>query len=104
MRRTSGGWVGVPRSRPAYTEAQSRHGASPMIAETVVDTTALLSDLLASLGLKEPPPGEVTITGHDPIWGTKYPIGEAAAVLLAAIGVAVNDLWELRTGRRQQIH
>jgi crotonobetainyl-CoA:carnitine CoA-transferase CaiB-like acyl-CoA transferase len=75
-----------------------------MIAETVIDTTALLSDLLASLGLKEPPPGEVTISGHDPIWGTKYPVGEAAAVLLAAIGVAVNDLWELRTGRRQQIH
>lgn len=75
-----------------------------MIAETVVDTTALLSDLLASLGLAEPPPGEVTISGRDPIWGAKYPIGEAAAVVLAAIGVAVNDLWELRTGRRQQVH
>ena len=75
-----------------------------MIAETAVDTTALLSDLLASLGLAEPPPGEVTITGRDPIWGARYPVGEAAAVVLAAIGVAVNDLWELRTGRRQQIH
>jgi crotonobetainyl-CoA:carnitine CoA-transferase CaiB-like acyl-CoA transferase len=75
-----------------------------MIAETVVDTTALLNDLLASLGLRRPPAGEVTITGRDPIWGARYPVGEAAAVVLAAIGVAVNDLWELRTGRRQQIH
>ena len=24
--------------------------------------------------------------------------------MLAAIGVALNDLWELRTGRRQQVH
>src|SRR6185295_10681998 len=75
-----------------------------MIAETVVDTTALLSDLLASIGLAEPPPGEVSISGRDPIWGARYPVGEAAAVVLAAIGVAVNDLWELRTGRRQHVH
>ena len=75
-----------------------------MIAETAVDTTALLNDLLTSLGVTPPPPDEVTITGHDPIWGARYPVGEAAAVVLAAIGVAVNDLWELRTGRRQKIH
>jgi len=75
-----------------------------MTAETVVDTTALLSDLLASLRLAEPPPGEVSISGRDPIWGSRYPIGEGTAVLLAAIGVAVNDLWEPRTGRRQGVH
>lgn len=74
-----------------------------MIAETVVDTTALLSDLLDTLGIAQPPDGEVSISGRDPIWGARYPIGEAAAVVLAAIGVAVNDLWELRTGRRQQV-
>ncbi len=74
-----------------------------MIADGVVDTGALLSELLASLGLAEPPAGEVGITGRDPIWAAKYPVGEAAAVVLAAIGVAVNDLWELRTGRRQEI-
>jgi crotonobetainyl-CoA:carnitine CoA-transferase CaiB-like acyl-CoA transferase len=74
-----------------------------MIAETVVDTTSLLSDLLASLGLAAPP-DEVSISGRDPIWGAKYPVGEAAAVTLAAIGVAVNDLWEQRTGRRQRVH
>ena len=75
-----------------------------MIAETVVDTTAVLSELLASVGLRQPQDGEVSITGRDPIWGARYPIGEGAAVVLAAIGVAVNDLWELRTGRRQRVH
>src|SRR6266536_843622 len=74
-----------------------------MLADTVVDTGALLSELRGSLGLAEPPAGEVSITGRDPIWAAKYPVGEAAAVVLAAIGVAVNDLWELRTGRRQEI-
>src|SRR6266536_31511 len=74
-----------------------------MLADTVVDTGALLSELLGSLGLAEPPAGEVSITGRDPIWGAKYPIGEAAAVVLAAHGVAINDLWEGRTGRRQQV-
>ena len=63
-----------------------------MIAETVVDTTAVLSELLASVGLRQPPDGEVSITGRDPIWGARYRIGEGAAVVLAAIGVAVNDL------------
>jgi crotonobetainyl-CoA:carnitine CoA-transferase CaiB-like acyl-CoA transferase len=75
-----------------------------MIAETVVDTTALLTDLLATLGLAAPPPDEVSISGRDPIWAAKYPVGEAAAVVLAAIGAAVNDLWEQRTGRRQRVH
>ena len=75
-----------------------------MAAETVIDTTALLSELLAAVGLAAPPPGEVTISGRDPIWAAKYPVGEAAAVVLAATGVAVNDLWQQQTGRRQQIN
>jgi crotonobetainyl-CoA:carnitine CoA-transferase CaiB-like acyl-CoA transferase len=74
-----------------------------MIAESVLDTSALLSELLDRVGLAEPPGGEVSISGRDPIWAARYPIGEAAAVVLSAIGVAVNDLWELRTGRRQQV-
>jgi crotonobetainyl-CoA:carnitine CoA-transferase CaiB-like acyl-CoA transferase len=74
-----------------------------MIADTVIDTGGLLKELLGQLGLHEPPAGEVCIRGRDPIWGARYPVGEAAAVELAAIGVAVNDLWEQRTGRRQRV-
>ena len=39
----------------------------------------------------------------DPILPTPFRIGETAAAALAAVGLAVSDLWELRTGRRQEI-
>jgi crotonobetainyl-CoA:carnitine CoA-transferase CaiB-like acyl-CoA transferase len=46
----------------------------------------------------------VDISGPtDPILPTPFRIGEAAAAALAATGLAVSDLWELRTGRRQDI-
>ena len=41
--------------------------------------------------------------GRDPILPTPFRIGEAAAASLAAVGLAVSDLWELRTGRRQEV-
>ena len=44
------------------------------------------------------------ITGEtDPILPTPFRIGETSAAALAAVGLAASDLWELRTGRRQQI-
>ena len=46
----------------------------------------------------------VEITGgSDPILPTPFRIGETSAAALAAIGLAVSDLWELRTGRRQEV-
>jgi crotonobetainyl-CoA:carnitine CoA-transferase CaiB-like acyl-CoA transferase len=39
----------------------------------------------------------------DPILPTSFRIGEAAAAAVAAVGLAVADLWALRTGRRQQV-
>src|SRR2546430_14060919 len=46
----------------------------------------------------------VAITGDgDPILPTPFRIGETSAAALAAVGLAVSDLWELRTGRRQEI-
>src|SRR5436190_13367639 len=39
----------------------------------------------------------------DPILPTPFRIGETSAAALAAVGLAVSDLWELRTGRRQEI-
>ncbi|HEY7203640.1 MAG TPA: CoA transferase [Methylomirabilota bacterium] len=41
--------------------------------------------------------------GADPILPTSFRIGEAGAAALAATGVAVSELWALRTGRRQQV-
>jgi crotonobetainyl-CoA:carnitine CoA-transferase CaiB-like acyl-CoA transferase len=46
----------------------------------------------------------VEITGGtDPILPTPFRIGETGAAALAAIGLAASDLWELRTGRRQDV-
>ena len=46
----------------------------------------------------------VDISGDaDPILPTPFRIGETAAASLAAVGLAVSDLWQLRTGRRQEI-
>jgi crotonobetainyl-CoA:carnitine CoA-transferase CaiB-like acyl-CoA transferase len=39
----------------------------------------------------------------DPILPTPFHITETAVASLAAVGLAVSDLWELRTGRRQEI-
>src|SRR5881398_2002833 len=41
--------------------------------------------------------------GTDPILPTPFRIGETSAAALAAVGLAVSDLWELRTGRPQEV-
>ena len=48
-----------------------------------------------------PGDGEVEITGADPVFSTRFKIGETCASVLAGIGVAVSDIWALKTGRRQ---
>ena len=39
----------------------------------------------------------------DPILPTPFRIGETSAAALAAVGLAVSDIWTLRTGRSQQV-
>ena len=41
--------------------------------------------------------------GADPVLPTPFRIGETSAAALAATGLAASDLWELRSGRRQQV-
>ena len=41
--------------------------------------------------------------GADPILRTPFRIGDAAAASLAAVGLAVSDIWKLRTGRGQSV-
>jgi crotonobetainyl-CoA:carnitine CoA-transferase CaiB-like acyl-CoA transferase len=62
-----------------------------------------VQDLLDEVGLQVPATQEASIDGQDPILGNRFPVSEAAAVALAAGGVAASDLWELRTGRRQAV-
>lgn len=46
----------------------------------------------------------VELSGRaDPILPTPFRIGETSAAAVAAVGLAAADLWELRTGRRQEV-
>ena len=50
-----------------------------------------------------PEAGEVTISGNDPVFSARFRIGETTANILAGVGVAVNDIHEMKTGRRQKV-
>src|SRR3989454_10705508 len=63
-----------------------------------------LRPLLPIAGWPEERARAVEITGGtDPLLPTPFRIGETSTAALAAIGLAVADLWELRTGRRQEV-
>jgi crotonobetainyl-CoA:carnitine CoA-transferase CaiB-like acyl-CoA transferase len=54
-------------------------------------------------GLEQPSAEEVTIIGADPVFSTRFKIGETCAAVLGGVGVAVTDIWEMKTGRRQKV-
>src|SRR6478672_1998211 len=63
-----------------------------------------LRTILPVAGLSEDRARSVEFTGGaDPVLPTSFRIGETSAAALAATGLAVSDLWELRTGRKQQV-
>lgn len=63
-----------------------------------------LRTLLSIAGWPEERVRAVEITGaSDPILPTPFRIGETSTAALAAVGLAVDDLWALRTGRHQQV-
>ena len=67
-------------------------------------TNAALRTILPIAGWGEERARAVGISGDtDPILPTPFRIGETSAAALAAVGLAVSDLWELRTGRRQEV-
>ena len=63
-----------------------------------------LRTILPIAGWPEERARTVEITGGaDPVLPTPFRIGAAGAAALAATGLAAADLWELRTGRRQDV-
>ena len=67
-------------------------------------TNEFLGTLMPIAGWPEQRAGEPEITGgNDPILPTPFRVGDASAASLAAVGLAVSDLWETRTGRRQEV-
>lgn len=64
--------------------------------------SAALRELLPFAGWSEDRVQDAEfIGGSDPKLPTSFKITETASAALAAVGLAVADLWELRTGRRQ---
>lgn len=62
-----------------------------------------LNKLLAVLGHFEPDLDHIHVVGQDPILPCPFPIGEAGAVALAALGYLVAELYALKTQQRQQV-
>jgi crotonobetainyl-CoA:carnitine CoA-transferase CaiB-like acyl-CoA transferase len=62
---------------------------------------AAFEEVMEIRGEGLPGDGEVEITGADPVFATGFRIGETCACVLAGIGVAVSDIWALKTGRHQ---
>jgi crotonobetainyl-CoA:carnitine CoA-transferase CaiB-like acyl-CoA transferase len=66
--------------------------------------TEALQSLLPYGGWTSEDAAAVTFEGSgDPVLPTPYRIATAGAATLAATGLAVSDLWQTRTGRRQKI-
>lgn len=64
----------------------------------------ILRSLMPIAGWPEQRSQEPTITGGiDPILPTPFRVGESSAATLAAVGLAVSDLWATRTGRSQEV-
>ncbi|MDH3702502.1 MAG: CoA transferase [Alphaproteobacteria bacterium] len=60
-------------------------------------------EVMAIRGEDLPKDHTATITGADPVLSTRFKIGETCAAVLAGVGTAVSDIWELKTGRRQAV-
>lgn len=66
--------------------------------------TDALRSILPHVGLSADRAASVAFAGGtDPVLPTPFRIGVAGAATLAATGLAVSDLWETRTGRRQDV-
>jgi crotonobetainyl-CoA:carnitine CoA-transferase CaiB-like acyl-CoA transferase len=67
-------------------------------------TSDALRTILPIAGWNDDRARAVGITGAaDPILPTPFRIGETSAAALAALGLAVSDLWAQRTGRHQDV-
>lgn len=62
---------------------------------------AALSEILAAARFDAP--GMAAIAGDDPVLPVRYRVGAAGAASLAALGLAIDEVWGLRGGARQRV-
>jgi crotonobetainyl-CoA:carnitine CoA-transferase CaiB-like acyl-CoA transferase len=63
----------------------------------------ILTDLWRAAGQPEAALEAVALTGAEPVLPSSFAVGAAAQATVAASGLAANELWHLRTGRRQRV-
>jgi crotonobetainyl-CoA:carnitine CoA-transferase CaiB-like acyl-CoA transferase len=64
----------------------------------------LAHDILSLLGRARRADDRLDFTnGEDPIFATPWRVGRAGSAALGAVGLAVSDLWRLKTGRAQSV-
>ena len=62
-----------------------------------------LAEILTSAGVPAAIASKAKLVGDDPVIPTRYRIGAAGSAVIAAAGLAAASLWELRTGRMQDV-
>ena len=67
-------------------------------------STDLAYAILGQLGRAKRGDDSLTIAGgDDPVFNTPWRIAHAGSAALGAVGLAVSDLWRLRTGKPQAV-
>src|SRR5438105_13926177 len=62
-----------------------------------------LSEILDAAGLPRAVATQVRLIGDDPVFPTPYRIGAAGSAAIGAAGLAAAQLWEIRSGRAQEV-
>ncbi len=69
----------------------------------VPEVRSALAGLTHLAGFDPAAISSIDLTGHEPVLPSSFAIGTGAQATIAASAVAANELWRLRTGRRQQV-
>lgn len=91
---------------PAPTNNRSPHSGEELLellSMAVPAATKVLVDLWNAAGQPEAALEAVTLTGKEPVLPSSFGVGTAAQATVAAAALASNELWHLRTGRRQRV-
>jgi crotonobetainyl-CoA:carnitine CoA-transferase CaiB-like acyl-CoA transferase len=70
---------------------------------TSLDARTALAALWRSVSQADEALSQVTLTGAEPALPSSFPVGTAAQASIAAAALAAGELWQQRTGRRQQV-
>jgi len=91
------------RCRPLRIAAAQwrEHGVEDDGVATAFEEVMSVREIVS--GRKRPPTNAVTIAGADPVFSTRFKIAETCAAVLGGVGLAVSDIWELKTGRTQGV-